>query len=204
MLIASYNPAQLGDVLVVLLHQDTPKQVVKRAGDIVEISSEEDGTVLGYNFFNVSEYLGKMGTGQIFLTAAQLENLQQQLEQVGFTTKLELDRTPKFVVGYVEELKEHPDSDHLHITKTRISATEVLQIVCGAPNIAAGQLVVVAKVGAMMPNGEIIWPGKLRGVESDGMICSARELELPHAPQKRGILVLSATKYQVGASFALK
>ena len=66
----------------------------------------------------------------------------------------------------------------------------VLQIVCGAPNIEAGQKVVVAKPGAMMPDGMMIWPGTLRGVDSYGMICSARELHLPNAPEKKGILVL--------------
>ena len=77
-----------------------------------------------------------------------------------------------------------------------------MQIVCGAPNIDEGQKVVVAKVGAMMPNGAMIFPGKLRGVESMGMICSARELELPNAPQKRGILVLPETDaFEVGKEF---
>ena len=65
-----------------------------------------------------------------------------------------------------------------------------MQIVCGAPNIEAGQKVVVAKPGAMMPDGMMIWPGTLRGVDSYGMICSARELHLPNAPAKKGILVL--------------
>lgn len=114
------------------------------------------------------------------------------------------DDTPKFVVGFVQELSDHPDSDHLHITKTKVDNGETLQIVCGAPNIAQGQMVVVAKVGAMMPDGQIIWPGKLRGVQSEGMICSARELALPNAPEKRGILVLEPEKYAVGAEFILK
>ncbi|HFJ6866946.1 TPA: DUF4479 domain-containing protein, partial [Enterococcus faecium] len=52
------------------------------------------------------------------------------------------------------------------------------------------QKVVVAKPGAMMPDGMMIWPGTLRGVDSYGMICSARELHLPNAPAKKGILVL--------------
>jgi tRNA-binding protein len=74
------------------------------------------------------------------------------------------------------------------------------QIVCGAPNIAQGQKVVVALPGTLMPNGEQIWPGALRGVDSYGMICSARELGLPHAPQKRGIMVVP-DNFEVGAEF---
>ncbi|MEN2277657.1 YtpR family tRNA-binding protein, partial [Enterococcus faecium] len=66
----------------------------------------------------------------------------------------------------------------------------VLQIISGAPNIEPGQKVVVAKPGAMMPDGMMIWPRTLRGVDSYGMICSARELHLPNAPEKKGILVL--------------
>ena len=66
----------------------------------------------------------------------------------------------------------------------------MLQIVCGAPNIRKGLKVVVAKPGAMMPDGLLIWPGELRGVASAGMICSAKELQLTNAPKKRGILEL--------------
>ncbi|KRL04760.1 YtpR family tRNA-binding protein [Liquorilactobacillus oeni] len=202
MLITCYNPAQLGDVLIILLRQDVSEQEVKRSGDIVEISSKENGSVLGFNIFNVSKYLGDIkDQGQIFLNTAKLASLQKQLKLAGFTERLKLEKDSKFVVGYVEELKDHPDSDHLHITKTRVASDTTLQIVCGAPNIEKGQLVVVAKVGAMMPNGAVIWPGKLRGVESDGMICSARELNLPKAPQKRGIMILPPEKYHIGMSF---
>ena len=94
------------------------------------------------------------------------------------------------VVGLATEVVDHPDSDHLHVTMTRVSDSEVLQIVCGAPNVKAGQKVVVAKPGTVMPSGAIIWAGELRGVASHGMLCSARELGLENAPAKKGILVL--------------
>jgi tRNA-binding protein len=80
---------------------------------------------------------------------------------------------------------------------------ETLQIVCGAPNVDKGQKVVVAKTGAVMPSGMIIKDAVLRGVASSGMICSARELALPNAPQKRGILVLDDAAYQTGQAFPL-
>ena len=60
-----------------------------------------------------------------------------------------------------------------------------------SPNVKAGQKVVVATPGTVMPNGSIIWSGELRGVESHGMLCSARELGLENAPAKKGILVLN-------------
>ena len=112
------------------------------------------------------------------------------IKEAGFTETLIADNEPKIVVGYVKTCVPHPDSDHLSITETEVDNGHVLQIVCGAPNIEAGQKVVVAKPGAMMPDGLMIWPGSLRGVESYGMICSARELHLPDAPTEKGILVL--------------
>ena len=91
----------------------------------------------------------------------------------------------------MESCVPHEDSDHLHVTQTRVSQDTVLQIVCGAPNVKAGQKVVVATPGTVMPNGSIIWAGELRGVASHGMLCSARELGLENAPAKKGILVLN-------------
>ena len=90
----------------------------------------------------------------------------------------------------MEECVDHPDRDHLHITQTRVAADTVLQIVCGAANIEAGQKVLVAQPGAVMPDGLIIWPGQLRGVDSYGMICSTRELGLDAIENKPGIWVL--------------
>ena len=83
------------------------------------------------------------------------------------------------VVGRVLTCVPHPDSDHLHITTVDVGAEEPLQIVCGAPNVEAGILVPVALVGASLPGGIHIKKGKLRGVESFGMLCSADELGVP-------------------------
>ncbi len=111
--------------------------------------------------------------------------MNRLIKEAGFEEQLEADHEPKIVVGYVKTCVPHPDSDHLSITETEVDNGTVLQIVCGAPNIEAGQKVVVAKPGAMMPDGMMIWPGTLRGVDSYGMICSARELHLPNAPAKK-------------------
>ena len=67
-------------------------------------------------------------------------------------------------------------------------------------NVDRGQKVVVARIGAVMPNGQVIQPSELRGVPSEGMICSARELQLPNAPAKKGILVLD-DPHEVGSEF---
>ncbi|WP_456450457.1 phenylalanine--tRNA ligase subunit beta [Hydrogenimonas sp.] len=93
----------------------------------------------------------------------------------------------KIVVGYVKSCEKHPDADKLSVCQIDLG-TATRQIVCGAKNIAAGQYVPVATVGAVMPGGMTIKHAKLRGVESDGMVCSATELGLPRMGD--GILVL--------------
>ena len=95
----------------------------------------------------------------------------------------EYDSAEKFinatnlVIGKIIECKEHPDSDHLHVCKVDIGK-EVLQIVCGAPNAREGLRVIVALVGAKLPGDFVIKQGKIRGVESNGMMCSIEELGL--------------------------
>ena len=81
------------------------------------------------------------------------------------------------VVGYVVSKEKHPDAEKLNVCQVNVGEEENLQIVCGAPNVDAGQCVIVAKVGAKLP-GIKIKKAKLRGVESQGMICSLAELGL--------------------------
>ncbi|MBR0319966.1 MAG: phenylalanine--tRNA ligase subunit beta, partial [Clostridia bacterium] len=83
------------------------------------------------------------------------------------------------VVGKVLTCEDHPNSDHLHICTVDVGEQEPLQIVCGAPNVKAGLLVPVAKVGAVLPGDFHIKKGKLRGVESFGMLCSSTEMGVP-------------------------
>ncbi|UUZ92951.1 hypothetical protein LJK87_48250 [Paenibacillus sp. P25] len=84
----------------------------------------------------------------------------------------------KVVVGFVKSREKHPDADKLSVCIVDAGLGEDLQIVCGAKNVAAGQKVPVALVGAKAPDGLVIKRAKLRGVESQGMICSAKELGL--------------------------
>ncbi|HOC97626.1 MAG TPA: phenylalanine--tRNA ligase subunit beta [Bacilli bacterium] len=83
------------------------------------------------------------------------------------------------IVGHVLECEPHPNSDHLSLCKVDVK-TEVLQIVCGAPNVRKGQYVIVALVGAELLDGFKIKKAKIRGIESCGMICSLDELGLEH------------------------
>lgn len=98
-----------------------------------------------------------------------------------------LDRV---VVGEVVSRDKHPDADKLSVTKVKVSESEMLDIVCGAPNVAAGQKVAVALVGAELPNGMKIEERKVRGEKSCGMICAEDELGL--GKNHEGIMVLDA------------
>ncbi|BCA86482.1 tRNA-binding protein [Enterococcus saigonensis] len=201
-MIFAYNKAHVGDTLIVMMADDKGlEQTVERKFNIAQIKNSA-GTIVGWNFFHVSEFLSLTGSGAISLTDEQIDLLNEKLAISGFSEKLPYDHAPHFVVGFVKSCVPHPDSDHLSITQTEVDNGEVLQIVCGAANIREGLKVVVAKPGTMMPDGMLIWPGVLRGVESYGMICSAKELELPNAPQKKGILELSQDAV-VGSEFKL-
>ena len=92
------------------------------------------------------------------------------------------------VVAEVVECMEHPDSDHLHITKLNTGEGDLLQVVCGAPNVAAGQKVLLATVGTVLGEDFKIKKSKIRGVESFGMICAEDELGIGESHD--GIMVL--------------
>ena len=117
----------------------------------------------------------------------------------GFEERLENTQGPVFVVGQIDEMVAHPDSDHLNICQVNIGDKKV-QIVAGAPNASLGLKTIVALPGAMMPRGALIFSGKLRGEDSYGMMCAPRELALPNAPQKRGIIELDDSAV-VGEAF---
>ncbi|MDT6980880.1 YtpR family tRNA-binding protein [Levilactobacillus zymae] len=201
MLIASYNPRELGDTLIVIVAQDTPEQAHTVRDGIARIYDPATEKTLGYNFLAATDILPNLtGQGQVALSASDVAVLNQALEKAGFAGELVAETSSRFVVGYVKTATPHPDSDHLLVTETVVDHEQTLQIVSGSPNMQADIKVVVAKVGAMMPNGLIIWPGELRGVPSNGMICSGRELGLANAPQRPGALILP-DEYQVGDDF---
>ena len=92
------------------------------------------------------------------------------------------------IVAEVVECVDHPDSDHLHITKLNTGAPDLLQVVCGAPNVATGQKVLLATVGTVLGEDFKIKKSKIRGVESFGMICAEDELGI--GTSHDGIMVL--------------
>lgn len=200
-MIFAYNKEQVGDVLMVIL-QDTKdiKRQVERKGKVARVFAEESGKTLAWNIFEASSLITIEGNGQIFLTDEDLARLNAELAKEGFSERLEPTVEPVFVIGQIVEMVAHPDSDHLNICQVAIGEDQTVQIVAGAPNAALGLKTIVALPGAIMPNGSLIFPGKLRGEESYGMMCSPRELALPNAPQKRGIIELDESAV-VGEAF---
>lgn len=110
-----------------------------------------------------SDYLDKM-----VMSGTALEGFEYPGQEIG-----------NVVVGRVVSCVPHENSDHLHVCMVDVGSGDPLQIVCGAPNVKEGMLAPVALVGAKLPGGHTIKKGKLRGVESNGMLCSATELNIP-------------------------
>src|SRR5690554_5999907 len=110
-------------------------------------------------------------------------------------TKEKLVEATNLVVGYVKDRKDHENSDHLSVCMVDVGG-EDLQIICGAPNVRSGQHVIVALNGAILPNGLKIKKTKIRGIESNGMICSLLELGIEKKfldeENQKGIYVFSS------------
>ncbi|AHN22936.1 YtpR family tRNA-binding protein [Lysinibacillus varians] len=195
-----YNKEHVGDVLLVQLATEAiVKTEVERAGDIAILKEAQTGEIKAFNLFNASKYVQVEAQGNVEITPEFVAQLEAAITNNGATISLDVDFSPKFVVGYVETKEKHPNADKLSICTVNVGE-ETLQIVCGAPNVDAGQKVVVAKIGAVMPSGMLIKEGNLRGVDSFGMLCSARELAIPNAPSEKGILILPEAAV-VGSAF---
>lgn len=201
MLITAFNHRL--DVLFAVVAQDSEfTETSERRRNVTVIRDAKSGALVGVNFFHPADILGSgvLHDGQVKLGEADVAKLNTALANAGFAERLTADPKPYLVVGFVKELKKHPNSDHLKIAQVDVGEEKPRQIVVGSPNVAEGQKVVAALPGAFMPSGKIIWPGELRGVPSYGMLCAPRELALPNAPQKPGLLILPADA-PVGAAF---
>ncbi|ARJ27679.1 phenylalanine--tRNA ligase subunit beta [Staphylococcus lugdunensis] len=108
-----------------------------------------------------------------------IEDLAERITRTGIEVDDIIDYTKdikNLVVGYIQSKEKHPNADKLNICQVDIGEEEAVQIVCGAPNVEAGQHVIVAKVGGRLPGGIKIKRAKLRGERSEGMICSLQEI----------------------------
>ena len=133
------------------------------------------------------------------------EELSKALTSIGLETGgvEEVESVPGglkgLVIGQVLTCVDHENSDHLHVTTVDIGVEEPLQIVCGAPNVGVGHAVVVATIGTVLGHGEetfTIKKGKIRGVESFGMLCSEVEIGVGH--DNSGIILLPLDKVRIG------
>ncbi|MEI2414803.1 phenylalanine--tRNA ligase subunit beta [Orrella sp. JC864] len=125
--------------------------------------------------------------------AISSEELGHRLTMAGLEVEDAVPAAPPFsgvVVAHIVEIAPHPDADKLRVCKVDDGSGEPLQIVCGAPNAAAGLKVPLARVGAQLPGGMQIGVARMRGVQSFGMLCSARELGL--SQDHAGLLELAA------------
>jgi phenylalanyl-tRNA synthetase beta chain len=120
--------------------------------------------------------------------------LASQLTLAGLEVESVTPVAPPFsgvVVGEVLDVRGHPNAEKLSVCRVTTDGSNALQIICGAANVRAGLKVAVAQVGARLPNGVAIKRAKLRGLESEGMLCSARELGLGESQE--GIMELPAS-----------
>jgi phenylalanyl-tRNA synthetase beta chain len=121
------------------------------------------------------------------------EELADRLTMAGLEVESNEPVAPPFsgvLVGEITRVEPHPNADKLTVCEVDVGAAEMLKIVCGAPNVAAGLRVPCAMVGAVLPDGLRIEAATVRGVQSQGMLCSARELGL--SDDHAGLLILDA------------
>ncbi|HAZ5572523.1 TPA: phenylalanine--tRNA ligase subunit beta [Staphylococcus aureus] len=130
-----------------------------------------------------------------------VSDLAERITRTGIEVDDLIDYTKdikNLVVGFVKSKEKHPDADKLNVCQVDIGEDEPVQIVCGAPNVDAGQYVIVAKVGGRLPGGIKIKRAKLRGERSEGMICSLQEIGISsnYVPKsfESGIYVFSESQ----------
>ena len=134
-----------------------------------------------------------------------VHELADKLVSAGFEVEEIIDKasqTKNVVLGKIVKLTKHPDADKLQICAIDVGQKETVQIITGAQNVAEGDLVPVAMDNSLLPTGQVIKKGKLRGIESCGMLCSGEELMLTEADYKGasvyGILIMNGEKYPLG------
>ena len=174
------------DVIAVLSNgNDQDNLNLESKHDVIQIT--QNNQVIGFNFINLklTDQLGLINQ-----TTEVINKLNDLLKNANFDYRLEIDNSPKFVVAHVKKMQQHPDSDHLKIVELDLGNQVTTTVVSGSPNMRENINVVAVRPGAMMPSGQIIFAGQLRGIDSDGMIASARELKIKNAPDKPGALIL--------------
>ena len=193
-----YDFETIGDVLLVVIKPTIIPTKEVKINDVVALYNKDE--LIGINIFNISKVIKIKAKGLIPLINEDILNVINHILENANLEKLPIQIESGFRVAKIVDIDEHPDSEHLHICMVDIGDKEPLQIVCGASNARKDLVCVCATPFTFMPNGQQIIPNKLLGIQSNGMLCSGRELNLEGYEGKRGLLELS-DEYKVGTDF---
>lgn len=193
-----YDYETIGDVLLVVIKPTVIPTKEVKINDVVALYNKDE--LIGINIFNISKVIKIKAKGLIPLINEDILNVINHILENANLEKLPIQIESGFRVAKIVDIDEHPDSEHLHICMVDIGDKEPLQIVCGASNARKDLVCVCATPFTFMPNGQQIIPNKLLGIQSNGMLCSGRELNLEGYEGKRGLLELS-DEYKVGTDF---
>lgn len=193
-----YDYETIGDVLLVVIKPTIIPTKEVKINDVVALYNKDE--LIGINIFNISKVIKIKAKGLIPLINEDILNVINHILENAHLDKLPIQTESGFRVAKIVDIDEHPDSEHLHICMVDIGDKEPLQIVCGASNARKDLICVCATPFTFMPNGQQIIPNKLLGIQSNGMLCSGRELNLEGYEGKRGLLELS-DEYKVGTDF---
>ena len=193
-----YDYETIGDVLLVVIKPTVIPTKEVKINDVVALYNKDE--LIGINIFNISKVIKIKAKGLIPLINEDILNVINHILENANLEKLPIQIESGFRVAKIVDIDEHPDSEHLHICMVDIGDKEPLQIVCGASNARKDLVCVCATPFTFMPSGQQIIPNKLLGIQSNGMLCSGRELNLEGYEGKRGLLELS-DEYKVGTDF---
>lgn len=193
-----YDYETIGDVLLIVINPSLIPTKQVKTNDVVALYYHDE--LIGINIFNISKIIKIKAKGLIPLINDDVLNVINHVLENASLNKLEPLSNSGFKIAKIIDIEEHPDSEHLHICKVDVGEKEPLQIVCGAANARKDLICVCATPYTFMPNGQQIIPNKLLGIQSNGMLCSGRELNLEGYEGKRGLLELNS-EYKVGTDF---
>lgn len=193
-----YNKEKLGDILFIVFKSNEYPNFVKKGENCTVLYKNDE--IIGINIFNISEILKIRANGFIPTINKETLNVINSILANENIAPLEYQERSGFVIAKIIDIEDHPESDHLHICTVDVGEEKPLQIVCGAYNARLNLKVVCALPYAFMPNGQQIIPSKLLGIESYGMLCSGRELNLEGYENVRGLLELT-DEYKIGDDF---
>lgn len=185
-----YNLEGLQDTLIICI-QNIEFDHIDKNDEFIILKNQNE--IIGINIFNFSKYM-KIKNGYIYPTNDIISIIKK-------ITNIDISKfkSNNFQVGKISSFEKIINTK---LSKCNVDINgEVLQIICGASNFVINDLVVIANINAMLPNGFFITKSKLQGFDSYGMLCSAKELNLNFTNDAKGILILDRNKYKIGQEY---